>query len=459
MRNLLILALLLLSIAAKAQESIALRFTRAHSSQGSDAKFQIRFIGKTHEIGDGETITITETPSYVSAAKIECSVAKGYQAVYFFNPQKGNAYLFEVGYKPNGIYIKLLSQMSIAEMEREQPQPKVAPPTPAIVQAIPPKASTDTVVVKTVSPPKQKPDTITVSAVPPPQVKPDSVVAQKATPQSPPKTVVVETTPVQTPPDTVTVKRDTTIYNQVDTNIKINRKKGSIALTSEQVHSSDTIRQAWLEKGGKIRYDSYLLTALYFRMDIENYGPISGYGGGSSVAQNWIDLKIPQYKTGLSTWRSLNLGYGLDMNMFFTDYTMEMESITTKISSLNISMLINGNFGWTIGLGKFLDEANWKGVALTLKYKPSINMTNTISTIEMKSDLPYFPDQTTSDSNTDVMLNMAGLGFDIEFSNFTATMEKIAPMPKSKFSFFLLPPVGDSPLFVSISFGMTIYSR
>jgi len=128
--------------------------------------------------------------------KLSVRWPKGIKPFTFFNPQKGNAYLFEVGYKPNGIYIKLLSQMSIAEMEREQPQPKVAPPTPAIVQAIPPKASTDTVVVKTVSPPKQKPDTITVSAVPPPQVKPDSVVAQKATPQTPPKTVVVETTPV-----------------------------------------------------------------------------------------------------------------------------------------------------------------------------------------------------------------------------------------------------------------------
>ncbi|MBN1988203.1 MAG: hypothetical protein JW783_02250 [Bacteroidales bacterium] len=429
MRNLLILAALLLSMAGTAQEDIALRFTRPRGDQGTNIKFKIRVLDSMHEIGDGETITFRATPSYTSAVKVECMAPKGAQSVYFFNPDKGNAYLFEVGYKPAGVYIKQLSQMSIAEMEREQPSPNAELLAPVVEKAAPPKEL------------------------------PNTVVAETVTPHTPTNTNVTEAAPVQTPPDTITVKKDTTIANEVDTNIKINRKKGSIALTSEQIHSSDTIRQAWLEKGGKIRYDSYLLTALYFRMDIENYGPISGYGGGYSVAQNWIDLKIPQYKTGLSTWSSLNMGYGLDMNLFFTDYTMEMESLSTKISSLNISMLINGNFGWTIGLGKFLDEANWKGVALTLKYRPSINMTNTISTIEMKSDSPYFPDQTTSDSNTDIMLNMAGLGFDIEFSNFTATMAKIAPKPKSKFAFFLLPPIGDNPLFVSVSFGMTIYSR
>jgi hypothetical protein len=198
---------------------------------------------------------------------------------------------------------------------------------------------------------------------------------------------------------------------------------------------------------------------LYFRLDLKDYGKMDGYGGGGSAAMNWINLKIPEYKTGLSTWNTYNYGWGYDMMIYAFKYGYSQPPVDVSFKSATLTMLINLNLGWTIGLGKFVDKGTWKGAALTLKYRPSLNLSYTGSTITMESSEPLVPDYATTDSDTQVQFNAGGFGFDIDFTSYSATMNKLAPKPKAKVSFFMLPPIGDNPLFISLSLGVSMYSR
>ncbi|HDP75631.1 MAG TPA: hypothetical protein ENN49_07155 [Bacteroidales bacterium] len=129
------------------------------------------------------------------------------------------------------------------------------------------------------------------------------------------------------------------------------------------------------------------------------------------------------------------------------------------MSVLTLSYPIAANLGWTFGIGKFLDPGNWKGVALTFKYRPSLTLNIVSTTLTSKYPAPLNTTQTEYNSDTNASFNLVGFGVDFEFSDFTATMNKLAPLPKTKFSFFVIPPVGDTPIFISISLGISWYSR
>lgn len=244
-----------------------------------------------------------------------------------------------------------------------------------------------------------------------------------------------------------------------ETRLKVDADNLGVGFKAEKVDQSEALRQEWLTRGGKIMYSSVMLTGTYFRLDLDDAGEMDGYGGGVSGAMNWINLKIPEYKTGLSTWNTHNIGIGYDMLVYGFKYSYEASMMTVDVSTVTMSILLNLNLGWTLGLGKFVDEGNWKGVALTLKYKPSINLNYSSMLIEMDSSSPYVSDYTATDSDGDAKFNAGGFGFDLDFSGYSATMDKLVPKPKTKLSFFVLPPIGDNPLFVSVSLGMSIYSR
>ena len=219
---------------------------------------------------------------------------------------------------------------------------------------------------------------------------------------------------------------------------------------------SNDVREEWLKRGGKVHYVSIMLTVSHIGMDIEGFGKMNVNGGGYSFYTNFINLKMPEYKLGQANWNSFNWGLGYDIIV----YSLKFPKVAgVDMNSTYLNFMITGNFGWTWGLGKFKDEGNWKGIALTLKYKPSYNISMVASTIEMPPSM-IFPDGYTSTS-TDVSgsFNAGGFGFDIDFASFSATMNKLAPKPKTKFSFFFLPPIGDSPLFISASLGVIFYPR
>jgi len=236
-------------------------------------------------------------------------------------------------------------------------------------------------------------------------------------------------------------------------------------------NQSESIREEWLKKGGAVNYNSVLITGTYFRLDMAKSGlkmpgssssVVKGYGGGYSFASNFINLKMPEYTTGSSKWSSINWGLGFDFVMYgFKLPTFESTGMTMDMSILAMNMRLVANIGYTIAQGKYIDEGTWKGVALTVKYRPSFDFT--YSGVTTKTTFtppnPFIPNGTNYTSSTNKQLNMGGFGFDLDFTSFSAKMAKLAPKPKSKISFFILPPVGKNPLFISLSYGLTFYPR
>jgi len=254
--------------------------------------------------------------------------------------------------------------------------------------------------------------------------------------------------------ETNTTDQDSAYWNA---HLRASAKTGGIAYTAEKDDPSEVLRQKWMQQGGKIKSSSQELTGMYFRMDIDDYGILNGYGGGISMHENFYKLKVPEFKPGTSTWSSFTMGYGFDWLLSSFNYTIEQTGFSMSIKSFSSNIMLIGNFGWTLGIGQYKSKDTWRGVALLLKYRPTLNGTTTVSTIETKSSSPFIPNSKTSDSNTDFNFNLVGFGFDFQFSNYVSTMERLAPKPTMKLSFFFLPPTDKSPLFVSVSLGYLIY--
>jgi hypothetical protein len=261
------------------------------------------------------------------------------------------------------------------------------------------------------------------------------------------------------PGEVVYVPKNESDTTKWSSSLKVDRKTGGFGLKAEKDDPSEAIRKEWLQKGGKIKSASSMITGMFFSMDIDGYGVLNGYGGGISMYDNYFKLKVPEYKEGFSSWNSFNAGYGFDWLLSSFKYTIDQSMFSMDIKSLSWNMLLAGNLGWTLGLGTFRGRDNWKGVAITFKYRPTFNITMTSSTIETISSSPYIPNSKTSSTDSDYSFNAVGFGFDFQFSNFYATMEKLAPKPAAKFSFFFLPPTDKSPLFISLSLGYLIYSQ
>lgn len=246
------------------------------------------------------------------------------------------------------------------------------------------------------------------------------------------------------------VKEDTTH----DKTPQVYRNNLGLTYNATKDGKTTSVRDEWVKRGGKISYYSIMGTGTYFRLDLGKLGTINGYGGGASVATNTISLKVPEHTTGVSKWNSLNLGAGLDLSIYGTSLKSEITPGTTMNMKMSyLDLMFTGNIGWTWGFGKFIDEGNWRGFALTMKYRPSYVITTTNTEVKITGM------KTTSTSGTDGRLNAGGFGFDADFDSFSATMNRLAPKPKSKISFFVLPPIGDNPLFVSLSYGLTFYSK
>ena len=249
----------------------------------------------------------------------------------------------------------------------------------------------------------------------------------------------------------------------------LSMKLGGGKMGTGIVNQSQSIRDEWLLRGGKIKYSSVMLTGIYFSLDMKGQGKMNGYGGGYSAYMNWLNLKMPDFKTGKSNWSTLNYGIGYDLVLYSfkfsnknpgipaTPFTSAVLPSTTVFTMTTLNIMVTGNIGYTWGLGKYIDEANWKGVALTLKYRPALNISYTGTSMKTTPSNPYLSNSSSGDGTT--KFNAGGFGFDIDFASYSATARKIAPKPKSKVSFFMLPPIGDSPLFISLSYGLVFYSR
>jgi hypothetical protein len=202
---------------------------------------------------------------------------------------------------------------------------------------------------------------------------------------------------------------------------------------TNRVENSDTIRQAWIEKGGKLRSIYIDLGATFFKVE-----DITGVGIKVEMGSSYLNLKIPEYKLSTQTWSSLVYGYSFGFQ-YYTVKIPEMKPV------LFVDYMWSFNGGYTIGVGKYKNKTTWKGSAFELTYRPSI-----VLSIPYTSQLGF---------ESSYAINMMGFGFAINFNNFSTNAARIAPKPQSKLSFFMLPPVKGLPLFINVSYGTTFYRK
>jgi hypothetical protein len=50
-------------------------------------------------------------------------------------------------------------------------------------------------------------------------------------------------------------------------------------------------------------------------------------------------------------------------------------------------------------------------------------------------------------------------GLDVNFNSYSSNAARLAPKAQSKLSFFVLPPIKDMPLFITVGYGVTFYIR
>ncbi len=223
--------------------------------------------------------------------------------------------------------------------------------------------------------------------------------------------------------------------------VSVNKKTLGVSYLNEKTLNSDRIRDQWTRKGGKIVGKSFSYNISYASMKTKN--PTTKtviVGGGYLITSNHYNLKIPEYKTGLAPWTSFIYGTGASINVHMSNIMIEMEPPMEDIEASGGSfvMMLTGNAGYTLGLGKFKTETGYKGFAIDLTYRPSIILTG-------------------YEGGGDAQLNMKGFGIDVSRTTFSAFANSIAPKAKSKFSFFMLPPIKDTPLMITFGYGLVWY--
>lgn len=226
--------------------------------------------------------------------------------------------------------------------------------------------------------------------------------------------------------------------------LTVNKRNMSVSYIYEKELKSEEIRKQWMRQGGKITGRSLQYMITYASMAIKSEGTKTTTtiaGAGWNYTQNFYNLKLPEYKPGFASWKSLIYGYAMSVNLHMSSVsikpppTPEFESIVSG----SFVMLLSGNAGYTLGLGKFKTEKEYKGIALDLTYKPSLVWT-------------------VAEGYNDTQFNYMGFGVDISRTSFSAFASRVAPKAKSKFSFFFLPPVKDNtPFMITAGYGLVWY--
>jgi hypothetical protein len=224
------------------------------------------------------------------------------------------------------------------------------------------------------------------------------------------------------------------------TNVNFNRIGDGMALTLSKEDESEQIRQEWKKKGGGIDANSFSLSYTYMNMKSGNFD-YTANGIGLNYTSNFINLKIPDYKQGMSSWSSFILGFSGSFSALMAEMNMEImgDNQTSEITLYSGTGYLN--LGYSIGWGRFLSKSNWKGLIVDLTYRPSYSYTKV------------------GDADGQGAFNPMGFGIDFNFSDFNAKLDKIAPKAKTKFGIMVLPPSDDSPLFLSLSLGWVWYSK
>jgi len=223
--------------------------------------------------------------------------------------------------------------------------------------------------------------------------------------------------------------------------VTVNKSNLGISYINEKTLNSDRIREQWTRVGGKIVGKSLIYNFTYAGMSTPapNATKTTIAGGGWVFSQNYYNLKIPEYKTGIAPWTSFVYGMGASINLHMSSIVVDMPVGDDYESGRGAFVFMyTGNVGYTIGLGKFKTLTDYKGLAFDLTYRPSL-----IATM--------------GPGGSDFQLNMKGFGVDVSRTSFSAFANSLAPKAKSRFSFFFLPPLKNTPMMITLGYGLTWY--
>lgn len=229
---------------------------------------------------------------------------------------------------------------------------------------------------------------------------------------------------------------------------KVDTKGGGLFLHGETTfQDAEAKRQQWLHRGGSIvsfevRGQGYFLmkqttqSSPLGNVDVGFYGG----GGGAGFRVGWMNLKLPDPKLG-STWTALRIGVGGDFQGGGGGVAVSIPGGGSSgqgfgMFSMNFPIYVGGQ----IGLGSY-DGDQWRGVALKLQYQPSYSWT-------------YISGGGGSSSGS---FNFAGAEIGIDFVDKNGPLQAFAPRAHGEFFIFVLPPVGDLPLFINIGGGAVWY--
>jgi hypothetical protein len=186
---------------------------------------------------------------------------------------------------------------------------------------------------------------------------------------------------------------------------------------------------------------SFTTAGTYTGMKMES-SSFSGTGVTFNMGATFLNFRPPVNDSdGILKWNSSVYGFMVTNQFMSTKTKVEIPGLEPeKFSMMNFNLMLSGNIGYTFGFGKFRDETKWKGVALDLTYRPSAILT-------------------LNDSGGGASLNFLGFGVDVNFNNFTTNASRLAPKAQSKITFFMLPPIKDNPLFITLGYGVTYYIK
>ena len=225
--------------------------------------------------------------------------------------------------------------------------------------------------------------------------------------------------------------------------------KTGIAVGFDQTLESDAVRKSWAEKGGSLSGSEVGLgvSFMYLSKDM-GFGTMTMSGTGFQVNAGLLNLSMtpPDYETRGTKWTAWKMGVGVDISRF--SFTTEIASTSSFLPSSKSTgsmtqLTLTGSIGFLTATGSFDSETEWSGFAIGADWVPSIVKTTTT-----------FGGVTTSG---DATFNATGFAINFESGSMKAMAETMAKEAKFKLRIFLLPPVGDLPLFVSISVGMVSY--
>lgn len=197
---------------------------------------------------------------------------------------------------------------------------------------------------------------------------------------------------------------------------------------------SDKVRQNWLKRGGVIFSGAANFNASVLYYD-KNGIKMTGAGGGGGVRLGLMALSAPDLAAGKGSFLALRIGGGLDVAAMGTTTTFTVLGRTQTNSSGYGTMTIPGYVGVQFGGGSFDAEGKWHGFTVSAEWTPSLV-------------IPYI-DQKWQEGTFNAT------GFALALS--PATLDSLAVEAHFRLTLFLLPPVGDLPLFLSVGIGAVWY--